>query len=432
MAPDASSLASGKKLGAAHKWSLLGRSEEALWGEIKGSGKRPYQVRIALDGPAFKCSCPSRKFPCKHALGLALVHASDDLPEGVAPDWVSDWLADRHEREQAKATRAAPVDDETRERRREAADKRAAAREEKVAAGVDELSERLRDVLRRGLANQRDDSYRYWDDVAARLVDAQAPGLARMVRGLGGMPHVGEGWPGRMLERLARIHLLLEAYRRRDTLGPEERADVRTLIGFPQSREELLAGAGMRDRWWVLGQWIREYEDGLKSQRTWLWGETTARFALSLVFAPRGQPLEMGFSVGRGLDAELVFYPSSWPVRAIVKERFVDLQSPFEGKFTSITEAYAARGAVIARYPWLERFPMALGNVAVVADGQRLLARDERELQIITNEQSLLLALSGGRPIALFGEERDARFFPMTAFVEGRAHALAPFEWEEA
>ena len=128
---------------------------------------------------------------------------------------------------------------------------------------------------------------------------------------------------------------------------------------------------------------------------------------------------------------ELVFYASSWPVRALVKERFADLQSPLVGKFTSIAEAYVARSAVIARYPWLERFPMALGNVAVVADGQRVLARDERALSIITNESSLLLALSGGRPIDLFGEERDARFFPMTAFVEGRAHALAPFEWEE-
>ena len=84
MAPDAASMKSAQKLAHAAKWQTLGRSETALWGEIKGSGKNPYQARIDLGEPAFKCSCPSRKFPCKHALGLAMIYATDTGALSVA------------------------------------------------------------------------------------------------------------------------------------------------------------------------------------------------------------------------------------------------------------------------------------------------------------------------------------------------------------
>ena len=37
----------------------------------------------------------------------------------------------------------------------------------------------------------------------------------------------GEGWQPRLLERLARLHLLIEAYQRLDTLPHETQADIR-------------------------------------------------------------------------------------------------------------------------------------------------------------------------------------------------------------
>ena len=50
--------------------------------------------------------------------------------------------------------------------------------------------------------------------MAERLVDAQAPGLARLVRDLGGLPHRTSEWPERMLIDLGRLALLLDAARR--------------------------------------------------------------------------------------------------------------------------------------------------------------------------------------------------------------------------
>ena len=92
LAPDAASAKAGSQLATPAKWSQLGRDERALWGECQGSGKVPYRTQIDTTEPAFKCSCPSRKFPCKHGLGLYLLLSSHPqlFAAGAAQQWVTD------------------------------------------------------------------------------------------------------------------------------------------------------------------------------------------------------------------------------------------------------------------------------------------------------------------------------------------------------
>src|SRR5690606_25108396 len=79
LAPDTSSLTAARKL--AGKWSGTGWCGTTLWGLCKGSGRTPYQTIVDLSGPAFRCSCPSRKFPCKHALSLLLLWSGGTVEE---------------------------------------------------------------------------------------------------------------------------------------------------------------------------------------------------------------------------------------------------------------------------------------------------------------------------------------------------------------
>ncbi len=97
LAPDAASVKAGKGLASAAKWVLRGASDRALWGHCQGSGKNPYQTQVDLQNIAFKCSCPSHKFPCKHSLGLLFLYASqpDLFTTGEEPDWVKEWLEKR-------------------------------------------------------------------------------------------------------------------------------------------------------------------------------------------------------------------------------------------------------------------------------------------------------------------------------------------------
>src|SRR5687768_18260099 len=87
-------------------WPLLARDAGGglLWGECQGSGATPYRVVTSVDDLGYKCTCPSRKFPCKHTLALMLQHC--DAPqrfEAAAPaPWVEDWLARRRPQSAAK------------------------------------------------------------------------------------------------------------------------------------------------------------------------------------------------------------------------------------------------------------------------------------------------------------------------------------------
>ena len=74
-APNPAAAENGRKLWKKGSFSALHRTEDGTlyWAECAGSGKNPYQVSIDWTdptAPVCRCSCPSRQFPCKHALGL--------------------------------------------------------------------------------------------------------------------------------------------------------------------------------------------------------------------------------------------------------------------------------------------------------------------------------------------------------------------------
>ena len=149
LAPDAASVKAGKGLATRAKWVLLEHSDRAIWGHCQGSGKTPYQTVIDTKNVAFKCSCPSRKFPCKHGLGLLFLYAAqaEQFKEADEPEWVTSWLSKREEKAEKKEQKAksdTPVDEA-------AQAKRQAMRHQKVLNGIDELEIWLKDLLRNGL-----------------------------------------------------------------------------------------------------------------------------------------------------------------------------------------------------------------------------------------------------------------------------------------
>lgn len=99
-----------------------------------------------------------------------------------------------------------------------------------------ELEQRLTDLVRGGLAAAEQSGYGLWEETAARMVDAQAPGLAGRVRELGAIPGSGPGWPVRLLEECALLHLLDTGWLGIDRLPPPLAATVRTRVGLAGPR----------------------------------------------------------------------------------------------------------------------------------------------------------------------------------------------------
>jgi hypothetical protein len=423
LAPDGSAARSGEALGSPRRWTGAGRSDVAAWGLCQGSGSTPYQVAVDLANLAYKCSCPSRKIPCKHGLGLLFLVADGGAPIANPPDWAQAWLDSRTSRAAAAATRAertAEVDPEARA-------KRLASRERKVAAGIDELDRWLRDLMRRGLDSTRAEGYRFWDAMGARLVDAQAGGLGRSVRGLGSAANAGDAWPHLLLEGAGRLHLLAAAYRRSAQLPDDLRADVRALVGWNVKEDELDPVTAVEDRWLVIGQRIDDRGD-IVTARTFLLGESSSRMALHLAFGVGAAPPTLLAVPGQAFRATATFYPSATPLRVAVRvpiEPDGEVAAlPGATTLASVVEEHAER---LARNPFAGAWPVVIGDVVPVLRGDRLLARDlaGTALPIATTDAApRLLAISGGRPILLVAEWDGAWLRPLAAFGDGRLAAV--------
>lgn len=94
-APNPTAAENGRKLSKKGSFSAWHKTEDGTlyWADCAGSGKTPYHTSIDFvnpDAPICRCSCPSRQFPCKHALGLLFEILADkpfavaELPQDIA------------------------------------------------------------------------------------------------------------------------------------------------------------------------------------------------------------------------------------------------------------------------------------------------------------------------------------------------------------
>ncbi|HEY6744736.1 MAG TPA: SWIM zinc finger family protein [Mycobacteriales bacterium] len=402
LAPDATAAAAGRRLATPAPWSGTGQAEAdgAVWGLCRGSGTAPYRTVVDLGGPAYQCSCPSRKFPCKHALGLLLLWSDGQVGPAEAPDWVHAWLQTR-----AAKTAAAPAGPRSPDPA--AARGRADRRADRVAGGIDELDRWLADQVRTGLAAVPGAGYRHFESVAARMVDAQAPGLASTLRRLPGVAAGPEGWHSDLLEELALLRLTVTGHRNLDRLPPGLAASVRREVGYPVAKDDVLATPAVADRWQVLGRRDSDQER-ISTRRVWLRGEQSGRPALVLSFGVADQALDPSLVPGTTLDADLHFYPGAAPLRALVGDRRgepVPLAAPAGGDLTAAARAFAA---AVAADPWTYSWPVVLSGVVPVPGEPLWQVRDGsgRRLPLRPYGADLwrLLAVSGGRPVTVAAE----------------------------
>jgi hypothetical protein len=415
LAPDPASVRAARGLSGGGSWSSAGRLDDVLWGVC-----RSYQVCVDLAGPAFKCSCPSRKIPCKHNLGLLMLWAESDVSGAPAPAFAAEWQAARAAKAEAKPRAAAAPDPV-------AAARRVEQRAERVAGGMAELRRWLDDQVQQGLAGAQRGGHQPFDTMAARLIDAQAPTAAGAVRRLGSAAGIGPHWADRLLGELAMLRLLVSGHDRLAELTPQLAATVRSRIGFPVATEEVLSGPRVTDRWQVLGQ-VDSDDGALTTRRTWLRGAGRDRFALVLSFAAPGQTLATDLVPGTEFRGDLTFYPGAAPLRALVASRD-SAAEPFRSPdgATGLAAALAGWSATIAAEPWRYDAPVLLADVTPTDDGW-LVDPGGAALPLAPGHREpwWLLAAAGARPATVAGEWSPSGLRPLAAWVDGAFVPAAP------
>ncbi|HEY4358395.1 MAG TPA: SWIM zinc finger family protein [Acidobacteriaceae bacterium] len=395
LAPDQPSLVAARKLLKPASWPTLAESDGLAWGECQGSGATPYRVVIAEADGGYKCTCPSRKFPCKHALALMWMRAEGKPPftPAAPPEWVKDWLSRRRNtatgpaakeeaegEEKPKASirlakeHEEPAKDDPKAEARAAAarERNRQEREISVLAGLDDLDVWLNDQVQRGMAAFVAQSSASCRTIAQRLVDAKAQGIASRLEALPTrlftLPENARSQAA--IEELGQIHLIASAYRRAADLPSDLIADVRQAAGWNVTREALIADASARrvsGTWRVVANITEVQPDRLRRVETWLWlesaSESNSRFAVLIDFVPVATgAASSGYLTGDRIQAELVYYPSPLPMRAQIMQISSGAQPSREDLQLApdtLTAAYAGYERALAQLPWLKIWPLA-------------------------------------------------------------------------
>lgn len=423
LAPDASSLKSGKDLAVKSKWQLRGVSENALWGHCQGSGKLPYQTQVDLKNFAFKCSCPSRKFPCKHGLGLLILYSREpgSFSTDQEPGWVSDWLNKRTEKASKKTeTEKKPVDSESQA-------KRAEARAKKVSDGIEDLQIWIKDLIRNGLITLPERSYDYWQNPAKRMIDAQATGLAGMIKALGNINYFTESWKHEVLKQIVKIYLVTESYKHIESLPEDFQHEVRSLIGFTQNKEEILTRQGIQDTWIVLARTVEDDEQ-INIEKNWLYGVNSKKIALILQFFAIRQLPELNFLPGTFIDAELVFYPGVFPFRALIKKQEKVEKAVIPECHSTISKVFEEYNNIVGENPFFDHVPLLFENVCFIKNNNEYFFMDEEgsACKVNTSEGTVIkiLAITGGKPCKVFALVNEDEAEPLAVWVNNHFFTL--------
>src|SRR5215467_7844773 len=437
LAPDQASLAAARKLLKPSFWPTLAQGDGLVWGECQGSGATPYRVVVNESDAGYKCTCPSRKFPCKHSLGLMWMRAdkSSAFVSAPVPEWVKDWLSRRRgsssapakneEEAQPKARpsirlteipeAATTADPKAEQRAAAARERNRLEREEAVLAGLEDLDTWLLDQVQHGMATFVAQAAQSCRTIAQRLVDAKAPGLAGRLDALPTRLFTlpGPVRPTAAIRELGQVHLISQAYRRASELSELLAADARQAVGWSITREALLSDSEalrVNARWRVVAIVSEAQPDRLRRVETWMWRQSDSDSmppcAVLIDFVPISTGAATGgYLVGDQIEAEVTFYRSSVPLRAQIsklkksaEQSSEQLALPTKSLGASCTDYERALGQL----PWLGTIPLTFRSANVRRSGEQLFVHDDDSglcLPLHTSQATNALPLASVGPI---------------------------------
>lgn len=292
-----------------------------------------------------------------------------------------------------------------------------AKRLERVRRGAESLRLWLLDRIEAGVATHDREAVNV---MAARLVDAQAPGLAREVRRLNEIAASGAGWEEKALDQLGMLFLACEALERFGDQPPAFQVEFLQWLGFAIQKKDLPEEGRLVDVWHVAAQrmWI---EDKVTVQKSWLYGASSELWWVNYSYRVNNMPFDPNFALGSAYWAEVGFYPGALQLRGAVvvmdpEPRFF---APPPGK--SIAALQSEFADLVAKFPWVD----AVGGGVVVqglmreGDTWHAGSLDGAKMRLKTPEDRgwVVASVSGGGPCVLYGEWDGREFLPTSMTV---------------
>lgn len=196
IAPNPAAASNGKKISQKGGFVRLEKSADETFymGECTGSGRSNYITSadfINPEAPVYRCSCPSRQFPCKHSLALLYEMVAQkeftvcEIPEAILK---------KREKKQPKEKETISEEDMTPEEAAKAAKKKEASKRASKAAkskklkkqleGLEMAAKLVQDLMRAGLGTMGGTALETYRQLSKQLGDYYLPGPQRLLNEL--------------------------------------------------------------------------------------------------------------------------------------------------------------------------------------------------------------------------------------------------------
>lgn len=181
IAPNPAAVKNARKISSSGSFvRLCASSDDTFYmGECKGSGSSNYITSADFadaSKPVYRCSCPSRQFPCKHSLALLFEMAAG---KKFTPCEIPEDILQKRKKLEAKAEKAQSQSAEDKAAPKAPPKVNKAARTKKLKKqleGLDMTQELVNSLLNSGLGAMGGNSVKAYRDLAKQLGDYYLPG----------------------------------------------------------------------------------------------------------------------------------------------------------------------------------------------------------------------------------------------------------------
>lgn len=423
VAPNAGAIKNGRGLVLKGKFLKLHKSEDEsiLFGECAGSGKSNYHCSsdfIRQDQPTHRCSCPSRQFPCKHALGLMYAYAQGQ--KFTVAEVPAD-LAEKREKLQVRTAKK-----KTATKKPKKVNKAALAKKiEAQLKGLDLLETLTQDLVRSGMGNMNAKTARQIEEQAKQLGNAFLPGAQAALCSYTKLFIDQEGHydaelsatqreniHSEALDQLSRVHALVKQGRnylqaRLDVpeLKPETDSVIAAWLGHAWQLQELREAGLMQENVELMQVAFNSYDDPARREYvdTGVWMNLAdGAVQQTLTYRPyrAAQYIKSDDSVFQVIQVpELFVYPGDLNPR--IRWDFMTPRSPKNSDFKSIrSHGHGDFAALIKtikgqlKAPLADKRPVAALNFARIGsvgsgDDRKLVAEDAKGERLVLTDTKL-------------------------------------------
>lgn len=393
---------SSRNLAVAFRWQHLARSADFIWGAFPQKDKAFFTVVVQLGNLRSRCSCTNQAYPCQHALALLLLFTENrnafseaELPKELEFKQTFSLAVSRN-------MSTEELDD--------------------IRAGLSTFETWLHDMLRSGLESARAYPLLHWQQLSDRLFDARLGLLAEDVRRWGQAANKDD-WPELLLEKMGLAQLLIEGFKRFESLTKEVQADLLLAVGrWPEFADFI------EDSWFVLGR--QKVQVGTrKLERVWLRGRESKRFALLEQQLSKSGLRDTQLLTGTVFLGKLAFYEGSYQMPArLVELKEMSAATDFGVAPASLKEALASVAELRSRNPWQRVHPLMLHGVRVIQREDDWFIQDAEGFVLPLPKKLAsrwhLRALSFEAGLSLFAEWKGEQLYPLSVWAQGRLFDL--------